>query len=1430
MATNEVELKLIVDTAQFQQGLKAVAGSAANTQKAIETAFKGLDLKIDSAQAAKAFDAVNRAAKETVDEQKSALAALIASGQKGSAEYKKLQAELLDSAKAANKLDSAVREVDSQLEKTGKTGSNFGSIFAGISLGGLAAQGLSTVFSGVGEAIKGAADFQQGLAGLSAITGVTGTGLDDLGQRARDLALKFGGDANTQISAFSGILSKFGAQLADSPEQLGILSDNINTLAKAGGLDAAGAMSAVADSMLQFGVNVADADVAAAESSRFINVLAKSAQVGAAEIPQVAEAVLQAGVAAKGANLSFEQTNAAIQVLAAGGKVGSEAGIALRNVLGLLQKQSGEGEKALKSIGLTTAELGQTLTTQGLDAALKKLSGGINTLGSDYEKNALKATLFGSENASAAGILLNGADTITDWTAQVTGSSAAVEQAAINMNTLGERVERLKSQVQDGFITAFQGLAPILANVLDSIIPRVVDAFKNIFTALAPTLEVVGTIFGGAVLIAVEVFTAVLQKIGEGLQLIAPILPVIVAGVAAYAIATNAAAIGAALASAAQAVLNAVMSANPIGAVVVGIVAAVAAYAALADVLEFSAEEQLAEAEATKKSIQAQLDNNKAKQDSVRATQGLVAEFKELANKTDLTAKEQKRLQEIQEQLDRQYPDLIDQTKSFADNLAGVEQIGKATVSTLQGLTNEGRQLADQLRIAEGAIAAAKRNVALTELRDVLNTGDFVNNLRAVGDSSGAAFRKAFGKNLAGFEGVLFNAKTTEQIDRAQAQLLEFVNTNQAALGDQEKQLELYAKIDAAVASAKAALKAYGIVQGEVSDTTVAAPEVAAPATKVDAVAKKSAEDLLALAKEQIETRKKQYENELQAQKEIETQIALNNGLSDISDSQKRKLLSLEIQQKEALRSYGEELLKVTRNSEGLVNLGIALPKENTEKVRQDVIGFVLSLTKDLQSSQLAALKLGIDKTDLGKQVDEALSNFKEIVKSSGKAAVALEIPLEDFVRDSNTAIQRVRDLQPLVEAAIADAQAAGDTKRETELAKRLDNIKKSLIDLTAETEKITLEAQDKLTARNLALIEDAVEREYQTRLQGLNKDRAKQLEQAGLTAQQKLLIQKRYEDSLTKLNDEFYKKRNADLFEFGEQLQAVIAEAFQTPEIDTQALADLDNEEAAQLASLKRREGNYEEYTDNLGKIDEERRALAEAANISLEERLLTAFTKLSAPLSAQTDKMLESFQKQAETGVIAYDTIGAAAALSFTSIIASGENAKVAILKSLIEIAQKAIAIYTPQIIAAFTSLLGPFGIPAAFAAIGLVNGLLGAASAGFREGGYTGDIPANAIAGSVHGKEFVFNEELTRKYRPLFDHIHAGKDPARFASQDLQSTDMAAVVDGLARVEKVTKKLAARFESHSNVAVSGELRADGNSIAAMIQTNRSNQYSRG
>ena len=73
------------------------------------------------------------------------------------------------------------------------------------------------------------------------------------------------------------------------------------------------------------------------------------------------------------------------------------------------------------------------------------------------------------------------------------------------------------------------------------------------------------------------------------------------------------------------------------------------------------------------------------------------------------------------------------------------------------------------------------------------------------------------------------------------------------------------------------------------------------------------------------------------------------------------------------------------------------------------------------------------------------------------------------------------------------------------------------------------------------------------------------------------------------------------------------------------------------------------------------------------------------------------------------------------------------------------------------------GLLAIPILAAAIPLLFGLFNGAksqaqaSAGFKEGGYTGDIGVNQVAGEVHGQEFVHTAEKTKKHRRLFEAIH-------------------------------------------------------------------------
>lgn len=340
------------------------------------------------------------------------------------------------------------------------------------------------------EVIDVGVEFEASLAEVSAITGKSGAELEALGEKARELAVQFGGSASDQLKGFTGILSKLGPEMADDAAAMGKLVENVNILSKASGDDAATSMNAMVDTMLQLGLATGTASDQANASTDVINALAAGAQVGAATIPQVAQSLLQVGVAAKGANLGLVETNAAIQVLSKGGKTGSEAGVALRNVLGFIQKASGPAEAAMNKLGTSSKELGEILTTQGLGPAITKLRDGLGKLETDAQRNVAMMDIFGTENAAAAGILIDNIDLLDTFStgieAGLAGQGSAFEQAAINMGTTQSAMERMQAFIEDQFISAFQVLGSGVSSVLGTLAnlgPTVValSALKDIF-------------------------------------------------------------------------------------------------------------------------------------------------------------------------------------------------------------------------------------------------------------------------------------------------------------------------------------------------------------------------------------------------------------------------------------------------------------------------------------------------------------------------------------------------------------------------------------------------------------------------------------------------------------------------------------------------------------------------------------------------------------------------------------------------------------------------------------------------------------------------------------------------------------------------------------------------------------------------------------
>lgn len=112
--------------------------------------------------------------------------------------------------------------------------------------------------------------------------------------------------------------------------------------------------------------------------------------------------------------------------------------------------------------------------------------------------------------------------------------------------------------------------------------------------------------------------------------------------------------------------------------------------------------------------------------------------------------------------------------------------------------------------------------------------------------------------------------------------------------------------------------------------------------------------------------------------------------------------------------------------------------------------------------------------------------------------------------------------------------------------------------------------------------------------------------------------------------------------------------------------------------------------------------------------------------------------------TAVVAAETTKATASVAATTVAASASVAATATTTTAqVAAAGTTAAAWLP---AALVASIGSFGAAAVIGGTALLAAY--ALIGGFKEGGYTGDIAENEIAGVVHGKEFVMNAAATRR----------------------------------------------------------------------------------
>lgn len=1391
MATLKATIQ--IDSSLAVQALKATGEQGDKTAKQIQDAFKAaLSSKINTGDSAKAFNGVLSAAKGAVAEQKAALASLIATGQQGSKAFDDTKAQLIAATKEAKRLDDALEQVNKEVDdvngKKISIGDSLKSSLAGGLIGGGVAgavsAGIGLLTEGIGKAISLGQDFETGMSSLSAVTGATGDLLTTLGGNARDLALQFGGSASDQLGVFQVTLSKIGPQLAQSPKDLASFAESVNLLSKTdSALGAAGAVDALTGSMLQFGVDVNNSAEVAQEGARYINVLAASAAVGSASVSQVAEAISVAGATAKNSNVSFEETNAAIQVLASKSLVGSQAGTALATVMNKLTAQSKDGDDALKKLGTSSAELGQLLNEKGLGASVGRLREAMGKLGTQAEKNALLNKLFGEGGQNAASALLGGGELLKQFTEGVTGTNAATEQAAINMDTFAERMSRMKASVEDGFISAFQAIGPAVSQVLDIILPAMQNVFVNLASALGPTVKVIGTVLGGVLAGALIAITKTLEFLSGMFKDLGPFILGAAAAFGAYTIATNLAAIGTAAVTAAQVAWNFVMSLNPLAKVVLAITAAIAAYKLIADAIQVTAKEELDHAEATLQVTKAQIKDNEAKKTANLLTQSLVKEYKELASKTDLTAKEQNRLREITNKLDQQYPSLIDQTKSFADNLKGVDEIGRQATNAMAGFVSQGNKLEASLREQTKLVAFAKRNVAAEELRDI---GGFLDS--QFSSPARISFLAQFKKKREEFLNALFKAKNESQVNDAQNTFNEFLNANEFLRNNSEEQLKIIGLTNTLLEAQRAAIRTARGEQAELNKEQKDAPPPPPPPPPPD-----SEKTLLQIAVEKFEIKKKEIEAEKELlQTKLQQQLVADKITKEALD---RQIAEKEVDNQKRIGAAFLETLKLTKDENNrVVAVGIKLNTEKDGENRAVLNDLTTQYNNILQAGLTAELTVGsgvdvkaIEKStketikriqDLFKDKQDALAESlidpaefeartKELEASLGQTLKGLQDQLNTAEVKANPKVaEAIQEQVDLVNVSILNLQKAAQKS----LANADENSTKERIDRNKRTIEILKEDEAKNAQAIRALLEENLQLETERKLRAVKGTEQARIEETRIILREAEIqadaIAKKYADipELTAIESVGLSM----LENISKAFEAMGAEQTAARE---EALAAFKQEEDDLKASLKNKEISISDFYAKQADLAA-RRGDTENTGIPVLDAiknaaLATASTKL-AEFTADSKKKFDEF---AEKGEISFESVGLVAAgvlgQGLVDAVATGDTSLKAMLANVAKAAISALDLLIPVITAQFLGFLGVFGAPLATIAIQGLKTLLNSAVSGIgADKGVVGITDAYKVKASkrdvipvmMRRGESAIVPEATEKNRGILEYFNA------------------------------------------------------------------------
>ena len=343
---------------------------------------------------------------------------------------------------------------------------SLGGVLSGLvspaSAAAMAVGGLAKVFV---DSAKAAADFEDHLADLQALTGLDAEGMKKLGDGALDMSGRFQSSAGEIVDAMKLIGSQ-APELLKAPDALMKVTDAANVLSEAARIEVTDAAKAITGTMNQMGAS-------SSEAADIINTFAAASQQGSADVAYLNTVFEKAGTNAAGAKMNFVELAAATETIA---PKFSSADVAGTNLNGLLLKLSVQANDKFKPavVGMSQA-LDNLAAAQLNDAEMQKM--------------------VGESGVVVLKTLIDGREQYKKYTESLKGTNTAYEQMEINSNTFVGQMKRLQNNWNTFLIKL--GETGYMKNVVN-FLSKIMEAAQEMLGVVMQVMGAFEEAFGGA--------------------------------------------------------------------------------------------------------------------------------------------------------------------------------------------------------------------------------------------------------------------------------------------------------------------------------------------------------------------------------------------------------------------------------------------------------------------------------------------------------------------------------------------------------------------------------------------------------------------------------------------------------------------------------------------------------------------------------------------------------------------------------------------------------------------------------------------------------------------------------------------------------------------------------------------------------------------